>query len=122
MGDGASIVRHMGSREPVHVCWPQGINRQVVGLFVLTKEIKMSKRPFVTQYFIEPDASGKTPSSMGYAASIKGARRNMAVRIVMGQYGLAVVIDRDTRGVMGIMRRTKMGLSIKDTPVQEVTA
>jgi hypothetical protein len=82
----------------------------------------MSKRPFVTQYFTEPDASGKTPSSMGYAASIKGARRNMAVRIVMGQYGLAVVIDRDTRGVMGIMRRTKMGLSIKDTPVQEVTA
>jgi hypothetical protein len=46
----------------------------------------------------------------------------MAVRIVMGQYGLAVVIDRDTRGVMGIMRRTKMGLSIKDTPVQEVAA
>ena len=81
----------------------------------------MSKRPFVTQYFIEPDASGKRPASMGYAASVQGARRNMAVRIVMGQYGLAVVIDRDTRGVMGIMRRTKMGLSIKDTPVQEVT-
>jgi hypothetical protein len=91
-------------------------------LFVLTKEIKMSKRPFVTQYFTEPDSSGKTPASMGYAASVQGARRNMAVRIVMGQYGLAVVIDRDTRGVMGIMRRTKMGLSIKDTPVQEVTA
>ena len=51
----------------------------------------MSKRPFITQYFAEPDASGKRPSSMGYAASIKGARRNMAVRIVMGQYGLAVV-------------------------------
>jgi len=41
MGDGTSIVRHMGSREPVYVCWPQGINRQVVGLFVLTKEIEM---------------------------------------------------------------------------------
>jgi len=61
---------------------------------------------------------------MGYAASIKGARRNMAVRIVMGQYGLAIVVDRDTRGVMGVMRRTKAGLTIKDTPapVQEVTA
>ena len=122
MGDGASIVRHMGSREPVHVCWPQGINRHGVGLFVLTKETKMSKRPFITQYFSEPDASGKRPVSVGYAASIKGARRNMAVRIVMGQYGLAIVIDRDSRGVMGVMRRTKMGLTIKDTPVQEVTA
>lgn len=84
----------------------------------------MSKRPFITQYFSEPDASGKRPVSVGYAASIKGARRNMAVRIVMGQYGLAVVIDRDSRGVMGVMRRTKMGLTIKDTPVapvQEVT-
>ncbi len=76
----------------------------------------MSKRPFVTQYFTEPDASGKRPSSMGYAASIKGARRNMAVRIVMGQYGLAIVADRDTREVMGVMRRTKAGLAIKDTP------
>ena len=76
----------------------------------------MSKRPFVTQYFTEPDASGKRPASIGYAASIKGARRNMAVRIVLGQYGLAVVVDRDTRGVMGVMRRTKVGLTIKDTP------
>ena len=75
----------------------------------------MSKRPFVTQYFTEPDASGKRPVAMGYAASIKGARRNMAVRIVMGQYGLAVVVDRDSRDVMGVMRRTKTGLTIKDT-------
>lgn len=75
----------------------------------------MSKRPFVTQYFTEPDASGKRPVSTGYAASIKGARRNMAVRIVLGQYGLAIVADRDSREVMSVMRRTKIGLSIKDT-------
>ena len=72
------------------------------------------KRPFMTQYFKEADASGKRPVSTGYAASIKGARRNMAVRIVLGQYGLAIVADRDTREVMSTMRRTKMGLSIKD--------
>jgi hypothetical protein len=64
---------------------------------------------------------------MGYAASVKGARRNMAVRIVLGQYGLAIVADRDSREVLSIMRRTKAGLNIKDTPatvapVQEVTA
>lgn len=72
------------------------------------------KRPFMTQYFKEADASGKRPVSTGYAASIKGARRNMAVRIVLGQYGLAIVADRDSREVMSTMRRTKMGLTIKD--------
>ena len=72
------------------------------------------KRPFMTQYFKEADASGKRPVSTGYAASIKGARRNMAVRIVLGQYGLAIVAERDTREVMSTMRRTKMGLTIKD--------
>lgn len=84
----------------------------------------MSKRPFVTQYFTEPDASGKRPVSTGYAASIKGARRNMAIRIVLGQYGLAIVADRDSREVLSIMRRTKAGLNIKDTAPapQEVTA
>ena len=75
----------------------------------------MSKRPFVTQYFTEPDASGKRPVSTGYAASIKGARRNMAIRIVLGQYGLAIVADRESREVLSIMRRTKAGLNIKDT-------
>ena len=72
------------------------------------------KRPFMTQYFKEADASGKRPVSTGYAASIKGARRNMAVRIVLGQYGLAIVADRDSREVLSTMRRTKMGLTIKD--------
>ncbi len=77
------------------------------------------KRPFMTQYFTEPDASGKRPVSMGYAASVKGARRNMAVRLVLGQYGLAVVIDRDSHDVMSVMRRTKLGMTIKDTPEGE---
>ena len=72
------------------------------------------KRPFMTQYFKEADASGKRPVSTGYAASVKGARKNMAVRIVLGQYGLAIVADRGSREVMSTMRRTKMGLTIKD--------
>jgi hypothetical protein len=72
------------------------------------------KRPFMTQYFKEADASGKRPVSMGYAASVKSARKNMAVRIVLGQYGLAIVAERDTREVLSTMRRTKMGLTIKD--------
>jgi hypothetical protein len=76
------------------------------------------KRPFITQYFLSPDASGKKPVSVGYAASITGARRNMAVRIVVGQYGLAVVLERDSHEVLSVMRRTKAGLSIKDTPVE----
>jgi hypothetical protein len=78
------------------------------------------KRPFVTQYFTESDASGKKPASMGYAASVRGARKNMAVRIVIGQYGLAVVIDRKSRDVLSAMRRTKTGMSIKDSEVQDV--
>lgn len=76
------------------------------------------KRPYITEYFTEPDASGKKPISTGYAASIRGARRNMAVRIVLGQYGLAIVAERDTREVLSVMRRTKAGLSIKDTTIQ----
>jgi hypothetical protein len=78
------------------------------------------KRPFVTQYFTESDASGKKPVSMGYAASVGGARKNMAVRIVIGQYGLAVVLDRESRDVISTMRRTKAGMSIKDMGVQDV--
>jgi hypothetical protein len=72
------------------------------------------KRPFITQYFTDSDASGKMPASTGYAASVRGARRNMAVRIVLGQYGLAVVVERDTRDVLSTMRRTKAGINIKD--------
>ena len=73
------------------------------------------KRPFLTQYFTDSDASGKKPVSMGYAASVRGARKNMAVRIVLGQYGLAVVVERDGGEVLSLMRRTKVGMSIKDT-------
>lgn len=72
------------------------------------------KRPFVTRYFESPDASGKKESSTGYAASIRGAKRNMAVRIVLDQYGLAVVTSRATREVLLTMRRTPEGLDIRD--------
>lgn len=72
------------------------------------------KRPFVTQYFTDSDASGKKPASMGYAASVRGARKNMAVRIVLGQYGLAIVAERNGGEVLSVMRRTKAGLGIKD--------
>jgi len=79
-----------------------------------------TKRPFVTQYFTDSDASGKLPASIGYAASVRGARRNMAVRIVIGEYGLAVVLDRSSRQVLSVMRRTKVGMSIKDTQQEAV--
>ena len=36
------------------------------------------------------------------------------MRIVLGQYGLAIVADRGNREVLSTMRRTKMGLTIKD--------
>jgi hypothetical protein len=72
------------------------------------------ERQFVTQYFFSADASGKKPDNTGYAASLRGARRNMAVRIVLGQYGLAVVAARETRQVLSVMRRTNNGLNIKD--------
>jgi hypothetical protein len=76
-------------------------------------------RQFVTQYFHTPDASGKKPASTGYAATLRGARRNMAIRIVLGQYGLAVVAKRDTRQVLSVMRRTKAGLNIKDEAIKQ---
>jgi hypothetical protein len=77
-------------------------------------------RHFVTEYFTSPDASGKKPDSKGYASSLRGARRNMAVRIVLGQYGLAVVSERNSRDVLSVMRRTKAGLNIKDQIKEEV--
>ena len=46
----------------------------------------------------------------------------MAVRIVVGQYGLAVVLNRDSREVISTMRRTKIGMSIKDVGVKDVVA
>jgi DNA-binding response OmpR family regulator len=67
------------------------------------------KRPFVTQYFTETDASGKKPVSMGYAGSVRGARKNMAVRIVIGQYGLAVVLDRESHRVFRKKAEVKLG-------------
>jgi hypothetical protein len=78
------------------------------------------KRHFITQYFVSADASGKTPDSTGYAASLRGARRNMAVRIVLGQYGLAVVAERETREVLSIMRRHATGMNISDKVKEEV--
>ena len=78
------------------------------------------RRHFVTQYFISADASGKTPDSTGYAASLRGARRNMAIRIVLGQYGLAVVAERETREVLSVMRRNKTGMNISDKIKEEV--
>jgi hypothetical protein len=74
------------------------------------------KRPYITQYFETPNASGKKPASTGYAATLHGARRNMAVRIVLGQYGLAIVAEREkaTSVPLCTMRRTTTGLSIKE--------
>ena len=80
------------------------------------------RRHFVTEYFFSADASGKKPDSSGYAASLRGARRNMAVRLVLGQYGLAVVSERDTGNVLSIMRRNKTGMSINDKVKEEVIA
>ena len=74
-----------------------------------------NKRPYITRYFTDSDASGKLPNSVGYAATLRGAKRNMAVRIVLGQYGLAVVAERGDCDVLCFMRRTKAGLNIKDT-------
>jgi len=74
------------------------------------------KRPYITQYFETPNASGKKPASTGYAATLRGARRNMAVRIVLGQYGLAIVAEREKATTVPLctMRRTTTGLSIKE--------
>lgn len=75
------------------------------------------KRPFVTQYFDSADASGKNPVSFGYAASLSGARKNMTVRIVLGQYRLATVSERVGRRMsqpVCIIRKTTSGLNIKD--------
>lgn len=76
----------------------------------------MNKRPYITQYFETPNASGKKPTSVGYAATLRGARRNMAVRIVLGQYGLAIVAEREkaTTTPLCIMRRTATGIAIKE--------
>ena len=74
------------------------------------------KRPYITQYFEAPNASGKKPASTGYAATLRGARRNMAVRIVLGQYGLAIVAEREkvTTTPLCVMRRTTTGIDIKE--------
>jgi hypothetical protein len=39
---------------------------------------------------------------------------------VIGEYGLAVVLDRSSRQVLSVMRRTKAGMSIKDAQQEAV--
>jgi hypothetical protein len=77
---------------------------------------KLIRRPYQTLYFDSVSAAGKKPVAMGYCTTLKGARRCIAVHLVLGDYPLGVVMNRHNEKVVSHMRRNKMGLFIGDHP------
>jgi uncharacterized protein YrrD len=73
------------------------------------------KRPYQTVYFdSQQDYVRGRPAAMGFAASFHGARRCMAVHLVLGGHVLAVVNNRITGQMVSFMRRTTSGITIDD--------
>ena len=82
---------------------------------------KIIRRPYMTVYFDSFDTKGKKPAAHGYAASLAGARRCVAVHVVLGDYPVGVIINRFNEKVVSHMRRNKMGLFIGDIPENDQT-
>jgi len=82
------------------------------------RAINVFARPYKTLYYDKPDLS-KPAAAMGYAASFEGARRSLAVHIVLGDYPLAVVVNRNTGHTVTHMRGVTSGINIKDQITDE---
>jgi hypothetical protein len=75
-------------------------------------------RPYRTEYYASETAAGKRPVAQGYAVTLKGARRSVAMRIILGEYAFGAVIHRTTGNVVCYQRRNQTGLTLKDTPLE----
>lgn len=62
------------------------------------------KRPYRTDYYDVADASGKLPVRSGHSSSLRNARRNIAMHLVVGDYKLGVVIDKRSEQMVTFLR------------------
>lgn len=61
------------------------------------------KRPFTTLFFTDA-RMGKHPVSWGAAKTFDGAKKSTVVRVLLGQYRCAVIIDRRLSQVLMKLR------------------
>jgi hypothetical protein len=71
------------------------------------------KRRYATNYYTSVHDRGPSFTSHGAAASEQGAIRATVVRIFMGQYGKAVVVDRETGIPIYTIKLTVEGLRVQ---------
>lgn len=74
---------------------------------------KAIKRPYATHYY--GDHADKLPSyiSHGACSTEQGAIRATVVRIFMGEYGKAVVVDRELEIPIYTIKLTEAGLQVR---------
>lgn len=70
------------------------------------------KRPYATHYFTSPGDKFAAFTAHGACSSEQGAIRATVVRIFMGQYSKAVVVDRELEIVIYTIRLTGAGLQV----------
>lgn len=70
------------------------------------------KRRYATHYYTSVHDRGPSFTSHGAASSERGAIRATVVRIFMGQYGKAVVVDRETNLPLYTIKLTVEGLRV----------
>lgn len=70
------------------------------------------KRPYATHYFTDALARDTAWTSQGFSASDRGAIRASVVRIFMGEYGKALVYDRENGALVYTIKVGASGLQI----------
>lgn len=70
------------------------------------------KRPYATHYYTSATDRTPTFTSHGACSSEQGAIRATVVRIFMGQYGKAMVVDRTLDVVIYTIKLTVAGLQV----------
>jgi hypothetical protein len=77
------------------------------------RRINTLARPFATHYFSSVGDKDAATVSKGAASTEQGAIRASIVRIFMGQYAKAVIVDRETGVPLYNVRPGPQGLQIR---------
>jgi hypothetical protein len=77
------------------------------------RHLNVFARPFATHYFTSVGDKDPTAVSKGAASTEQGAIRASIVRIFMGQYAKAVIIDRESGVPLYNVRPGPQGLQIR---------
>lgn len=69
-------------------------------------------RPYATHYFTDAYARDASWTSQGFSATDRGAIRASVVRIFMGEYGKALIYDRENGALVYTVKVGANGLQI----------